>query len=211
MAAGNRGRPFIDASLAYGLGSFTTQRYVATGTLSERLNGSFEGHLFGGRIEGGWRFETAGGATVTPFAGLAVQVLRTNGYTETATSLGSNTPGVLGLTVQAQTTTSVRSILGAQVSTSFVDEWQTVYTPRLKLGWAHEFNPERSSRAAFATLAPNLPFTVTGARAAADSLVVSAGVDIDLSNMVRLYAQFDGEYAAQASSWSGMGGIRLFW
>ena len=205
------GPAYFDAGVGFGFGTFSTNRIVNTGTLAEQISASFSGHLYGGRVEAGWRFDTPAGATITPFAGLGVQAFRSDAYTETATTLGSNTPGVLGLSVQSQTTTSVRSLLGVQVAKTFADEVGTRFTPRVKLGWAHEFNTDRSSRAALATLAPNLPFTVSGARAASDSIVVSAGLDVDIHDMVRLYAQFDGEYSSRAATWSGLGGIRLFW
>jgi len=205
----SNGPAYIDAALAYGYGSFTTQRFVGTGAISEQINGSFDGSQYGGQVEGGWRL-ALGRNTLTPFAGLAVQALRQNGYTETSRDTVTGAPGTLGLIVQPQTTVSVRSTLGGQFGTSFQANDDTVLSPRLRLGWAHEFNTQRTSTAALSLL-PGATFTVTGAPPAADALILGVGVDLDLSRMVRVFAQFDGDFASNTTSYGGTGGIRLFW
>lgn len=148
---------------------------------------------------------------MTPFAGIGVQAFTQNGYTESSRDLINGGAGVLALTMQGQTTTSVRSALGSQFAHTFTVDDRTTITPRLKLGWAHEFNTERNMTAAFSTLGAGQTFTVAGARAASDALLVTAGLDVDIGGMVRLYAKFDGDFSGQAESWSGTGGIRLFW
>ncbi|MBS0548343.1 MAG: autotransporter domain-containing protein [Proteobacteria bacterium] len=205
----SNGPAYLDAALAYGYGSFTTQRFVSTGTMNERINGATDGSQYGGQLEGGWRF-ALGQSTLTPFAGLAVQALRQNGYTETSRDTVTGNPGILSLIVQPQTTVSVRSTLGGQFGTSFQANDDTTLSPRLRLGWAHEFNTERTSTAAL-NLLPGATFTVTGAPPAADALIIGLGLDIDLSKMIRVFAQFDGDFASTTASWGGSGGIRLFW
>ena len=204
------GPAYVDAIVGYGHGSFTTQRFVNTGTIAEQISGNFDGDLYGGRIEGGWRFD-AGGFAVTPFAGIGVQAFTQNGYTESSRDLINGGSGVLALAVQGQTTTSIRSALGSQFAHAFTVDERTTVTPRLRLGWAHEFKTERNMTAAFSTLGAGQTFTVAGARAASDALLVTAGLDVDIGGMVRLYAKFDGDFSGQAESWSGTGGIRLFW
>ena len=58
---------------------------------------------------------------------------------------------------------------------------------------------------------PGAPFTVTGTQPLADALIVRAGFDLDLGNMVRLYGQFDGDFSGNARSYASTGGIRLIW
>ena len=204
------GPAYVDAMFAYGHGSFATQRTVNTGTMAEQISGNFDGDLYGGKIEGGWRFDV-GGFAVTPFAGIGVQAFTQNGYTESSRDLINGGAGVLALTMQGQITTSVRSTLGSQFAHTFTVDDRTTVTPRLKLAWAHEFNTERNMTAAFSTLGAGQIFTVAGARAASDAQLVTAGLDVDIGGMVRLYAKFDGDFSGQAESWSGTGGIRLFW
>jgi outer membrane autotransporter protein len=202
------GPAYLDAALAYGFGTYTAQRFVGTGSFSEQINASFSGRQYGGRIEGGWRFGPDRHA-VTPFAGLTVQSLQLPGYSEASRDTSTGAPGVLGLTVGAQTTTSVRSVLGAQVSTVLALDDDTAFRPRLRLGWAHEFNTDRSATVALGSLFPNAPFTVTGAEPAPDALVLSAGFDLEVGPVVRLYGQFDGDFSATARAISGTGGLRV--
>ncbi len=204
------GPAYVDAALGYSYGTFNTTRFVGTGAINERIDGAYDGYQYGGRIETGWRFAVAR-HTFAPFAGLTVQNFRQNGYSETSRDAATGAPGVLGLAVQPKTTTSVRSQLGGQIGSSFALGEELVVSPRLRLAWAHEFNTERSVTATFNSLLPGSPFSVAGAQAASDALVLSAGVDIDLTSRVRLYAQFDGDFASNAQSYAGTGGIRLFW
>jgi outer membrane autotransporter protein len=88
---------------------------------------------------------------------------------------------------------------------------QTVLRPRLRLGWAHEFSTYRASTATFAALGPGVPFTVQGASPASDALVVSAAVEAELGGLLRIYAQFDGDFSGIARSYAGTGGVRLHW
>ena len=109
-----QGPLYVDAALAYGYNSFNTTRAINTGAMSEVAYGAFDGHQYGGRVEGGWRF-AIDQHTLTPFAGMTVQALSQSGYSETSRDTTTGAPGVLGVTVQGQTTTSVRSVLGAAV------------------------------------------------------------------------------------------------
>lgn len=204
------GPAYVDAVAAYAYGSFTTQRYISTGALSEQVNGAFNGNQYGGRIEGGWRFAFDQHA-ITPFGNFTVQALQQNGYSEVARDTATGAPGLTGLNVQAQTTTSVRSVLGAEFTTSFGADDGAIFRPRLRIGWAHEFSPYRTSTATFAALGPGVPFTIQGAQPATDALLVTAGLSVDLGRMVRVYAQFDGDFAGIARSFAGTGGVRLIW
>jgi uncharacterized protein with beta-barrel porin domain len=58
---------------------------------------------------------------------------------------------------------------------------------------------------------PSAPFQVNGATPNADSLVVGAGLELELGRVVRIYGQFDGDFSANARGLSGTGGVRLVW
>jgi len=85
------------------------------------------------------------------------------------------------------------------------------HRPRLRVGWAHEFNTSRTATVTLSSLLPGAPFQVTGAQPAPDALVVGAGFDLELGGMVRLYGQFDGEFSSNARAFAGTGGLRLVW
>ena len=191
------GPAYVDAALAYGYATFTTNRFIGIGSLSELANGAFDGYQYGGRVEGGWRFGFDKNV-LTPFAGLTVQALTQSAYTETSRNAATGAPGVLGLTVQGQTSTSIRSTLGAQFETAITATDDAILRPRLRLGWAHEFNVYRTATASLGALLPN-------------ALVVGAGFDLELTRMVRIYGQFDGEFSDNARAFAGTGGVRLVW
>jgi outer membrane autotransporter protein len=205
-----RGPAYLDGALAYAYNTFTSTRFIGTGSISEIENASFNGSQYGGRLEGGWRFAFDRNL-LTPFAGLTAQALSQSAYTENSRNAATGGPGILGVSVQAQTTTSIRSTLGGQFETAFTFNDDNVLRPRLRLGWAHEYNTNRTSTVTLSTLLPGSPFLVTGAQPLADSLVVGAGFDVELGRMVRLYGQFDADVTANARAFSGTGGFRLVW
>ncbi|HEY4166690.1 MAG TPA: autotransporter domain-containing protein [Reyranella sp.] len=204
-----QGPLYVDAALAYGYNTFNTTRAINTGAMSEVATGAFDGQQYGGRVEGGWRFAIDQN-TLTPFAGMTVQALNQSGYSETSRDVTTGNQGLLGVTVQGQTTTSVRSVLGLQFETAIGAVDSAVLKPRLRLGWGHEFNTNRSATVALSLL-PGAPFQVTGAQPNADSLVVGAGLELELGRMLRVYGQFDGDFSGNARGFSGTGGIRLIW
>ncbi|HZZ35696.1 MAG TPA: autotransporter outer membrane beta-barrel domain-containing protein, partial [Caulobacteraceae bacterium] len=206
----NFGPAYVDGALAYAYNTYTSSRFIGTGSITEIESASFSGSQYGGRIEGGWRFGFDRNV-ITPFAGLTVQALSQAAYTESSRNLATGGSGVLGISAQAQTTTSVRSTLGAQFETAITAGDDNVLRPRIRLGWAHEFNVNRSATVTLSSLLPNAPFLVTGAQPLPDSLVVGAGFDLELGRMVRLYGQFDGEFSGNARAFAGTGGLRLVW
>jgi hypothetical protein len=94
------GPAYVDAALAYGYSTFTSNRFIGTGTLSEIANASFDGSQYGGRVEaaGAW---ASTGNVLTPFAGLTVQALTQSAYSENSRTAATGAPGVLGVGVQA--------------------------------------------------------------------------------------------------------------
>jgi uncharacterized protein with beta-barrel porin domain len=205
-----QGPAYVDGALGYGYATFTTNRFIGTGSLSEIANGAFNGYQYGGRVEGGWRFSFDKNV-LTPFGGLTVQALTQSGYTENSRTAATGAPGVLGVTVQGQTSTSVRSTFGGQFETAITATDDAILRPRLRLGWAHEFNTNRTATVTLGSVLPNAPFQVTGAQPAPDSLFISAGFDLELTHMVRLYGQFDSDLSYNARAFAGTGGLRLVW
>jgi outer membrane autotransporter protein len=200
---------YVDAAASYGLASFTTNRVATLGTIAENATGSFDGRQIGGRVEAGWRFMLRQ-YELTPFAGVTVQSLRQDGYSEISTNATTGAAGILGLSYQSQTTTSVRSQLGGQAATTFQLGERTTVTPRVRAAWAHEFDNDRQVGAAFLSI-PAAGFTVNGARPARDAALVSAGVDMGIGQNVTVYARFDSELSGAGNAYAGTGGLRLSW
>jgi outer membrane autotransporter protein len=200
---------YVDAAGSYGLASFTTSRLATLGATAETATGSFDGHQVGGRVEAGWRFMLQR-YELTPFAGVTVQSLHQDGYSETSTNAATGAAGILGLTYQPWTTTSVRSTLGAQAATTLQLGERTTIMPRLRAAWAHEFNDDRQVGASFLSI-PAAAFTMNGARPSRDAAIVSAGVDVGIGRAVALYAWFDSELTGAGNAYAGTGGLRVSW
>lgn len=79
-----------------------------------------------------------------------------------------------------------------------------------RLSWVHEFKPDREIEASFITL-PGSNFTVSGARAARDSLRVDTGVTLAIGKKMALFAGFNGEFSGTSTMVAGNAGARVNW
>ena len=76
----------------------------------------------------------------------------------------------------------------------------------MRVAWRHEFETERTVDS-FLTASPGAAFTVAGASAAEDSARVDAGVHLDVTERIGLFAIFEGEFSDRGQSYAGLGGI----
>jgi uncharacterized protein with beta-barrel porin domain len=173
---------------------------------TETATGRFASDLLGARLEVG-RSYALPWLSVTPFAALQGSTLWQRGFSESSSAGGL--PGILGLTYQSQTTTSLPIFLGVQLDTRLTLN-SMVWSPFLRTAWVHEFKPDRSINGSFVSV-PGTLFTVDGARAWSDALKVNAGTRLALNQYASLFANFDGEFADSGHSYAGRGGIRFNW
>jgi outer membrane autotransporter protein len=193
--------------LSYSRFDNDVRRTIAGVGPTETATGRFASDLLGARLEVG-RSHAVQWLNVTPFAAVQTSTLWQRGFTETSTAAGL--PGVLGLTSQPQTTTSLPTFLGVQLDTRVALANGTVWSPFLRAAWVHEFNPDRSIANSFVSI-PGTLFAVDGARAWSDALKVNAGSRLALNQYASLFASFDGEFAGSGQSYAGRGGIRFGW
>jgi outer membrane autotransporter protein len=193
--------------LSYSRFDNDVRRTIAGVGPTETATGRFASDLLGARLEVGrsyaWQW-----LNVTPFAAVQTSTLWQRGFTETTTAGGL--PGILGLSFQSQTTTSLPTFLGVQLDTRLALANGTVWSPFLRAAWVHEFNPDRSIANSFVSV-PGTLFTVDGARAWNDALKINAGSRLALNQYASLFASFDGEFANSGQSYAGRGGIRFSW
>jgi uncharacterized protein YhjY with autotransporter beta-barrel domain len=170
--------------------------------IQENAQGNFSSNAFGARTEAGWR-NNIGPHNVTPFVGLDVISLRTDGFVEQSND-------VLGLTFQADRATSLTSSLGVQFDTRLpLSNGQTL-TPFARAAWVHEFYPDRGVDS-FLTLSPAAFFAGNGVFAAEDVAKVDTGFTLDVTEHTGLFAYFDGELAGNSQSYAGSGGVKIMW
>jgi uncharacterized protein YhjY with autotransporter beta-barrel domain len=170
--------------------------------VDNRSSGKFSADGFYGRLEAGWR-KAYGSHWVTPFAGIDVAPLRTDGFTE-------ESDGILGLTFGSNSVTSTISSLGVQFDTRIGLANGQLLTPFARVAWAHEFNPDRGVDSNL-TLSPAAAFSTEGVFAASDVAKIDAGVKLDITENTGLFAYFNGEFGDNSQSYAGNGGIKVSW
>ncbi len=198
----NLGPAYLMGTAQYAHFFNETGRSLQWLTLYEQATGNFGSDDFSGRLEAGWQ-QTFGIYNVTPFAGVDVSYLRSDGFTE-------NSVGLFGLTFDANSVTSLRSSLGLQVDTRISNFYGGTFDPYARIAWVHEFNPERSLNS-FLTLSPFAAFSPVGIPAASDVARVDAGAKFNVTDSVALFAQFDGEFSGQSQSYGGNAGFKIRW
>jgi subtilase-type serine protease len=176
--------------------------------VDERTSGEFSSDVLSARVEVGWR-RPFGRFLVTPFAGVNLAHLWSDGFTENSVT-ASGGPGILGLTFGEESVNSVQSSLGIQVDTRTTLSNGQILTPFARVAWLHEFNPDRSVYS-FLTASPAAAFSPFGAFAASNLAKVNAGVRLDVTGNVALFGYFDGEFSSQGQSYGGTGGLKIFW
>jgi len=191
------GPAYIAGALAYGWQDVTTDRTVTVAG-TDKLEAQFHAQTFAARLEGGYRFATRW-LGVTPYGALQVTSFHLPSYAESAVS-GSNQ---FALSYASQTTTNLRSELGARLDKSFLVA-DGLLTLRGRLAWAHDSNTDRPASATFQAL-PGASFTVNGAQPAADGALVSAGAQMRWRNGFSLAGSFEGEFSRTTRSYAAKG------
>ena len=208
---GARGGFYADALAGYANASNRMQRIVSLPGLPTGItSGSTTASQFLGQVETGYRFalgatgSTLGNTSISPFARLQIG-------SSTQAAFGESGSSLFNLSVAQQTTTSVRTTVGADLATRFDLGRGTPVDIGLRLGWMHELaDTARPMTAAFAA-APGAQFTVLGATPQRDSALVGFSAAAALSERLSLFASYDGELGGGTDSHQLRVGFRLTW
>jgi outer membrane autotransporter protein len=205
-----QGAAYLSGGLAYGWFGGTTQRTVSVMGV-ERLKSDTNAQNVAARVEGGLRLPIAYGmmpkASVTPYAALQVQRMEMGSSSEQTTT-GGTSP--FALTYGSQLRTFSRSELGARFASQTQLPDGTGVTFQARAAWAHDYDTDIVANAAFQSL-PAAAFSVAGARAAADSALLSAGVEMQLTESISLSTKVDGEFSSTTTMYSGTLNARVTW
>lgn len=202
-----QGPLYVDALAGYALTNSQTTRSISIPGLATRTAVGQTGvNQWFGQLEGGWRFDigTAAAAYVTPFA-------RLQGYTGTQGAFSESGAESLSLNVAAQTTYSLRSVLGAQLGGAIDLGWRDKLALQLRLGWSHEYAD--TSRPVTATLAgaPATPFTTFGISPTRDGALLGLSASTAIAESTSAYLRYEGLVAGADSSHALTAGVRLTW
>jgi outer membrane autotransporter protein len=201
------GPVYLDGLAGYAYTDNRMWRSIAVPGLGTRTAlGQTGANQFYGQLEGGYRVDLGGApeAFVTPFARLQAYTGTQDGFTETGAQS-------LNLTVAAQTTNSLRSVLGAQLGGKLDLGWREKLAMQLRLGWSHEYAD--TSRPVTATLAgaPATPFTTFGIAPQRDGVLIGLGASTAVADAARAYLRYEGNLSGADSTHALTAGVRVTW
>jgi outer membrane autotransporter protein len=198
--AARSGPAYTAASFSFANHWISTDRTTFGGG---RLTGKFNGHMWGGRLESGYRYGTPLGG-VTPYAAIQLQYFQTSAYNETDAD-GSG----FALRYNADEASNIRTEIGARFDTTS-SLGQSKLTLRSRLAWAHDRVSSPALIASFQAL-PSSSFTVNGAVPAKNLALASLGTEVQLVSGVTFLTKFDGEFGVNTQTFAGSGTLRYRW
>lgn len=198
------GPAYVAAAVAYARHSVTTERSVTTFGTTDQLVAAFAAHNVGARIEAGYRLGNAHGS-VTPYGAVEVQAFFTPAYSETAAA-GAPT---FALSYDANTTITVRTELGARLERTIAMNDRMTLVLRGHVAWVHQ-NTDATMTATFQAM-PGMSFDVAGAERAANSLLVSAGAELNFASGLSIAGLVEGEFARGSRTLGGSIRIAYSW
>lgn len=142
---------------------------------------------------------------VTPYAAAQFTTFDLPGYAEQAI-IGANT---FALAYNAKSVLDTRTEIGVRTDKSWAMP-DSIFTLRGRLGWAHDYNPDRVIGATFQML-PWASFVVSGAAQAHDSALTTASAEVKWMNDWSAAATFEGEFSDVTRSYAGKGVVRYQW
>ena len=198
---------YFDAVAGYGYNdNQMTRQIVIPGLVARNAQGRTGANQLLGQAEAGYKigFYERASASLTPFARFQATGVSQAGFAESGAQS-------LNLSVAQQTTTSVRTVLGAELAGGIEMGWIERLGLQFRLGWAHEYaDTARPTTAAFAG-APGQNFTVYGAAPLRDAVTLGLGASTAIAAGTSIYLRYDGEFSTGSSINSLTGGFRMTW
>jgi outer membrane autotransporter protein len=165
--------------------------------LSSSYKADFDAFNIAGHLEAGYRM-----GWFTPYGAVRVQAFHTPDYSETSDT------GAFALDYDEQTTTTTRTELGARLHHTFPLNDGASLILRGRVAWAHDFSSPPSMDA---SLIPQIGWTVDGAAADRDSVLLSAGAEIMMASGFSVAGWFDGQLSENSQAYSGNARVRYEW
>ena len=202
-----QGPVYLDGIVGYAYSANQLARSILIPGLAARVaTGQTGANQFYGQLEGGYRVDIGGlaEAFVTPFARLQAYTGTQNGFTE-------NGAQSLNLAVAAQTTNSLRTVIGAQLGGALALGWREKLNAQFRLGWSHEFADTSRPVAASFVGAPSAPFVTFGASPQRDGAVIGLALNTGIAEATSIYLRYEGDISGQDSSHALTAGVRMTW
>lgn len=176
----------LKGGLAHSWHSLDTSRSAAFTGFSDSLSASYNARTFQAYTEAAYTLEH-GAVRIEPFANLAYVNLSTDAFTETG--------GAAALSALGQSANATFTTLGVRGETQ-VDLGGIATTLSGGIGWRHAFGDAPTSTHSFAG---GNAFTVAGVPLARDTLVLDAGLEIDLTDNAKFGLGYSGQIGSGLS------------
>ena len=160
--------------------SLDMSRLVAFTGFSDNLSVAYSARTLQAWVEAAYSFEAAV-SRFEPFANLAYVTLSTDSFTETG--------GAAALTSASNVVDATFATLGVRAETDVA-----LGNMSAMVGWRHAFGGAPTAQRTFAS--GGNAFTIEGAPLAQDSLLLNAGIDIDLTANAALGIAYSGQFSS---------------
>ncbi|GGC14127.1 hypothetical protein GCM10007205_23700 [Oxalicibacterium flavum] len=175
------------------------QRRIQIGTLDRNASARFDSKTIAAYGEASYDVRQDGWK-LQPLAGLALMHGKTDGFTETGAD-------ALNLQVDAQSTTSIRTLIGAKA----LFELKNGISLQPRAIWAHEFGDVNKGMTAQLQGAPTIAFTTYGVDLPRDALIAGLTVAGKPGERLSLFADVQGEFNARQTNLGLLLGLRASW
>ncbi len=181
FAGFDRERLRVDLMAGYSYNRYHSDRQIFFGGDSRTAVSDHDGHQVSGMIDLGYRFTPAVGTTLEPVAGLYLSRMHERDFTEGGA-------GAANLTVEARSSSSMRSSLGSRIRHAFRKDGGGL-DAELSVLWLHEL--ERGQNDAMASFASfGRPFLTRGAETDRDAAEIGTRAFFSFGDGLRLSAQY---------------------
>lgn len=170
----------LSGGLVHSWHSLDMSRSVAFTGFSDNLSVAYSARTLQAWVEAAYSFEAAV-SRFEPFANFAYVTLSTDSFTETG--------GAAALTSASNVVDATFATLGVRAETDVA-----LGNMSAMVGWRHAFGGAPTAQRTFAS--GGNAFTIEGAPLAQDSLLLNAGIDIDLTANAALGIAYSGQFSS---------------
>ncbi len=192
---------YANAALGYARAEGRVNRAIGLPQIQPGgAQGAIGGDQFIAAGELGYRVPVATATQIIPLVGYQVNTFSQDRVRETG-------GGVFDLTVAGKDFLSARTLVGGRLET-VTDAAGRPVSLWVKAAYAHDFADVNRTISASFTLAPTVPFLVTGRRLDRDRALVSAGLGMEFAPRLQGFIAYDAELASSDTIQAVRGGVR---
>ncbi|HEV7776722.1 MAG TPA: autotransporter domain-containing protein [Luteibacter sp.] len=177
----------LQAGADYAWQQIDSTRHIAFGNFAETASGRYDADTAQAYVDGGYRFDLGGHATLEPYLNLAEVQVKTDGFTESGSSAA--------LAVQGDTSKQTVGTLGLRASFELAPDGIRAHAG---LGWQHAWGDlVPGSTQSFAAGGVN-SFSIDGVPVAHNAMAATLGVSFPIGSRTTIDASYQGQFADHA-------------